>query len=302
MANLRLIYAPLALLITISTPSKSQAQEPAGQGHQSPDQAAKGQAPQGQKQPRQHQGNHGRSPQTQATGVAPVAPPPAVQTPRGQGTQEQERRGQRQGPQGQVPHVQTVPVTQPPVQLPQQQVPQRQGQQGQGQGGRRPAPQIQNSPVLRPPAPTTQGQGQSQQRQGQRFQDQLAGQRSRRNNPGIQIYHGPSDYRAGSRPPSIVQRQYSNRNLDQYRREYRAERRFHVRPYLQPRGWYSYDWALGDILPQLFWNQSYWLSNYWLYGLPVPPYGCIWVRYNTDALLINRDNGEVIEVIYDVFY
>lgn len=33
-----------------------------------------------------------------------------------------------------------------------------------------------------------------------------------------------------------------------------------------------------------------------------PPYGAIWVRVGNDALLVDRDSGEVITVQYDVFY
>jgi hypothetical protein len=33
-----------------------------------------------------------------------------------------------------------------------------------------------------------------------------------------------------------------------------------------------------------------------------PPPGTVWVRDNTDALLIDRYTGEVIEVDYNVFY
>jgi Ni/Co efflux regulator RcnB len=126
--------------------------------------------------------------------------------------------------------------------------------------------------------------------------------RHRRDNPSIQIYRGPEGYRTGQRPPQSVQRRFNNRNFDQYRHEYRAERRFRVRPYVRPRGWYSFAWGLGDILPNLFWSENYWIVDYWRYGLPVPPYNCVWVRNDSDALLIDRGTGEVVEVIYDVFY
>ena len=209
MPDFRVVYAPLALLITISSPSHSQTQ------------GSQGQSPQGQRHGAQGQDHR---PQGQAQG------------------QGQRRHGQGQvqghGPQGQAPH-------------------------GQGQG---------------------------------------SSQTHRRNNPGIQIYRGPSDYHAGSKPSLDVQHRYRNRSFDQYRHEYRSERRYHVRPYIRPHGWYSYEWTLGAILPTLFWPHNYRITDYWLYGLPVPPYDCIWVRYEHDALLINRRTGEVIEVIYDVFY
>ena len=100
----------------------------------------------------------------------------------------------------------------------------------------------------------------------------------------------------------VQQRHDAQRDRDWYRHTYRAEKRYRIRPYVRPRGWYAYNWALGEILPPLFWARSYWIVSYWLYGLPIPPVGCIWVRYNHDALLIDRRTGEIIEVIYDIFY
>ena len=210
MPDLRLLYAPLALLIAFSGPSYGQAQEQ----------------------------DHGTQ--------APTKP----------------HKGQVQRPQGQV-------------QRPQGQVPRPQGQ------------------VQRP-------QGQVQRPQGQVQRPQ--GQVQRRTSPNIEIYRGPQDYRSGSRPPSNVLRHRQNRDFQRYHHEYRAERRYHVDHYSRPHGWYPYQWVLGGILPHLFWSQNYWIIDYWLYGLPIPPYDCVWVRYENDALLIDRRSGEVIEVIYDIFY
>ena len=58
----------------------------------------------------------------------------------------------------------------------------------------------------------------------------------------------------------------------------------------------------GDILPGAFWASSYWIADYWLYALAPPPPGYVWVRYGADALLIDRSTGEVVEVIYGIFY
>ena len=55
-------------------------------------------------------------------------------------------------------------------------------------------------------------------------------------------------------------------------------------------------------LPPLFWAQDYWLLDYWLFGLSPPPYGYVWVRDGSDALLIDRATGEIEEVIYGAFY
>jgi hypothetical protein len=196
---------------------------------------------------------------------------------------------QNRVPQGQPPQVQAPPVIQ--NQVPQGQVaPLRQHQAPQGQ-----PPQVQAPPVIQNQVP--QGQvvpwNQRQARQGQQH---------RRDNPAIQTYRGPDNYRPGSPPPIMQRRNNRLRDRDWYHRSYRAERRYHLRPYMRPRGWYLYDWTLGDILPSFFWSRNYWIVNYWLYGLPIPPDGCNWVRYDHDALLIDQYTGEVVEVIYDIFY
>lgn len=179
------------------------------------------------------------------------------------------------------------------AQLPQAQRHQGQGQRPQGQATQRPPQRPQGQAAQRPPQ---RPQGQATQRPPQQPQLQ------HRASPNIETYRGPQDYRAGSRPSWNVRRRYQSRNLQPYRREYRAERRFHIRPYVRLRGWYPYQWWLGGILPRLFWSQSYWITSYWLYGLPIPPYDCVWVRYENDALLIDRRTGEIVQVIYDIFY
>jgi len=83
---------------------------------------------------------------------------------------------------------------------------------------------------------------------------------------------------------------------------FRSMRRFNAGRYHRPPGWYSHRWYHGEILPRAFWVSSYWLTNYWLYSLSPPPYGYIWVRYGNDALLVDRYTGEIVEVVYDVFY
>jgi Ni/Co efflux regulator RcnB len=52
----------------------------------------------------------------------------------------------------------------------------------------------------------------------------------------------------------------------------------------------------------VFFAQDYWIYDFGDYGLPYPPPGAVWVRYGPDALLIDRYTGEIIEVIYGLFY
>jgi len=102
---------------------------------------------------------------------------------------------------------------------------------------------------------------------------------------------------AGHNPP--------NRNFDRhtYQRNFVAPRRFHAHnDYVRPHGWYEHRWVFGEILPALFWSQDYWLNDYYDYGLGDPPPGFVWVRYGSDALLVDQNTGEVLQVEYDVFY
>ena len=93
------------------------------------------------------------------------------------------------------------------------------------------------------------------------------------------------------------------RDFSSYQRNFNAPNHFHAASgYRRPAGWYAQRWTYGQILPSLFWAQDYWLSNYYDYGLMPPPPGTVWVRDGDDALLIDRDSGEIIQVEYSVFY
>lgn len=100
----------------------------------------------------------------------------------------------------------------------------------------------------------------------------------------------------------MVQRDGRTFRRDDFRHNYYSQRRFHWRPYVPPRGWYSHRWLFGEILPPIFWGRDYWISDFWQFGLPIPPAGYVWVRYGEDALLVDRNTGEILEVIYGVFY
>lgn len=115
------------------------------------------------------------------------------------------------------------------------------------------------------------------------------------NNRGWDSNRGRSDYRGGNNG----RRNWSS--YGNYHRDWRPTQRFRAPGYNRPRGWYSHRWTFGEILPSLFWGRDYWL-DYRMYDLPPPPYGATWVRVGDDALLIDRDTGEVITVSYNVFY
>lgn len=160
-------------------------------------------------------------------------------------------------------------------------------QQGRDHGGNRggnrgsaTAPAAQATPTLSP-------QDRSANRGSNRGNDNRAGDRNRQGN---------SD-RFGS---GGQRNNYSS--FRNYHQSFNAQRRFHAPSYRRPHGWYDRRWSFGDFLPSLFWSQQYWLSNYYAYDLPPPPYGTVWVRNGNDALLIDRDSGEIITVEYGVFY
>ena len=86
-----------------------------------------------------------------------------------------------------------------------------------------------------------------------------------------------------------------------YEHNFRAARTFHIGPYHRPSGWHAHVWTHGEILPRAYWAPQYILSDYWLFALEVPPAGYEWVRDGSDALLINIDTGEILQVEYGVF-
>jgi len=94
----------------------------------------------------------------------------------------------------------------------------------------------------------------------------------------------------------------SGHNFSSYQRNVTAQHRFRAPAYQRPQGWYSRRWTFGESLPALFWTQNFWIGDYVDYGLMPPPPGTIWIRDGNDALLIDRADGEIIQVDYGVFY
>jgi len=87
------------------------------------------------------------------------------------------------------------------------------------------------------------------------------------------------------------------------RKAVRAPRRFRAaRPWIAPRGFVFRRFHLGERVPSVLLAPIYFLMDYSLYGLEPPPPGYVWVRDGTDAVLVDRYTGEVVQVEYDVFY
>lgn len=89
-------------------------------------------------------------------------------------------------------------------------------------------------------------------------------------------------------------------------RGYRSYNRdvFRLPRYYAPYGWgYGYQrYSIGVRLNSLLFSQSYWIDDPAYYRLPdaYGPYR--WVRYYNDALLVDIYSGEVVDVVYDIFW
>jgi Ni/Co efflux regulator RcnB len=86
------------------------------------------------------------------------------------------------------------------------------------------------------------------------------------------------------------------------RRNIRATKQFHGGSYNAPQGYQYRHWGYGERLPRGYFVRNYWIANFTLYGLFAPPSNLIWVRVGDDALLIDQENGDIVQVRYGVFY
>jgi Ni/Co efflux regulator RcnB len=96
------------------------------------------------------------------------------------------------------------------------------------------------------------------------------------------------------RPPATF-------NRGTYQHNFQAARAYRIGPYHRPPGWAVHRWAYGQVLPRAYFAPEYILSDYWLFALEVPPVGYEWVRDDTDALLVNINSGEILQVVYGAF-
>jgi len=211
--------------------------------------------------------------------AAGSAQPQGGQDRGGRDRQEQGQRRDRDHRQGQ-----------------QQQQQQQQSQQQQQQQRQRPAgPAAQQNQVRRQEAPRRTWGAQTPQQLQRRAEERYRPE-DRRRHETAPIWRG---YQPGRQRPE--DRGWRG-DRSEFNRIFRSARRFHAPSYRRPQGWYYHRWNYGEVLPRPFWISAYWLTNYWLYSLTPPPYGYIWVRYGDDALLVDQYTGEIVQVVYDVFY
>ena len=88
---------------------------------------------------------------------------------------------------------------------------------------------------------------------------------------------------------------------DRYPPVYRSAQRYR-HAWRPPVGFYSRSWGFGDYLPRSWYGGDYGIIDPWQYNLPLPPPGYDWVRVGDDAVLIDRFNGRVVQVVRFVFW
>ena len=70
-----------------------------------------------------------------------------------------------------------------------------------------------------------------------------------------------------------------------------------------PRGYAPRYWQRGQWLPSSYYvERRYHLVDYWRFDLYDPPFGARWVRVGSDALLIDYGSGEVLDVVFELFW
>ena len=80
-----------------------------------------------------------------------------------------------------------------------------------------------------------------------------------------------------------------------------ATHHFHAGEYRSPPGYAYRRYNIGERLEPTFYARDYWLTDYATYDLMAPPDGYVWVRFGPDAILIDQDTGEVVQVQYGIF-
>jgi Ni/Co efflux regulator RcnB len=92
-----------------------------------------------------------------------------------------------------------------------------------------------------------------------------------------------------------------NINLSTYRKAVTASRHFRAGAYRAPQHYSYRRYNIGERLDAEYYARDYWLTDFAAYDLVAPPDGYVWVRFGPDALLIDEDTGEVLQVEYGVF-
>ena len=119
--------------------------------------------------------------------------------------------------------------------------------------------------------------------------------------------------REGTQPPMRTERHF--RSQPQWSTAWRHDRRYDWRDwrrrhhslfnlsfYYDPFGWNYRPYSIGYRLWPSYYGSNYWLNDPWQYRLPYAPAGTRWIRYYNDAILVDMWSGQVVDVIYNVFW
>ncbi|HEY5239142.1 MAG TPA: RcnB family protein [Rhizomicrobium sp.] len=87
----------------------------------------------------------------------------------------------------------------------------------------------------------------------------------------------------------------------EYRKTITSSKHFAIGPWTPPPDYTVHHIVLGDKLPADLMAENYYLDSYQTYSLVAPPEGTVWVRVGSDAFLVRRDDGEVIQADYGLF-
>lgn len=160
---------------------------------------------------------------------------------------------------------------------------------GEGHQGARPA-----APAHRPAMPTNRsgaGRPEGAVRPGR---PQITQQRPFGRPPGTR------PPQAGGPPRPVAQSRPPTGNQFWHRGSYHP--RVRGPAYRYPPGWGPRRWAVGARLPALFLAPAFIYGGWAAIGLQPPPPGYAWVRYGPDLLEVNVSTGQVVDVVYGVFY
>lgn len=87
---------------------------------------------------------------------------------------------------------------------------------------------------------------------------------------------------------------------------YRSSNRsaYRLPRYYAPYGWNSgyRRFSVGITLNSILFGENYWIDDPYAYRLPEAYGPYRWVRYYNDALLVDVRYGEVVDVVYDIFW
>jgi hypothetical protein len=109
-------------------------------------------------------------------------------------------------------------------------------------------------------------------------------------------------YHRGGPPPGEFREPHYGGPSGRFLYHGRPFNSIHAPPFVYPHGWAYRRWVVGATLPPLLLAPAYYYSGWASLGLSPPQPGFQWVRYGPDLLLVNTVDGQVVEVVYGVFY